>query len=375
MSMRVLLTNFHPRGGGGHVTYIQTLLRMGLDGGFRIAVAAPRTSEIYKRLRDSAYADLYECDFPAKPQKELANIVLSIRQFRTIVADFKPDIVHANGGADLAIALWSHPFRKYQVIRTHHGIKELSSDFYHRYVYSRAVTKNIYVSSTAMAAAHKGGLAPKSCIVIPNGVDLDKYRPDLASQGLLKRRLGLSEDTLVFGSCAGVANYKRVDLMIAADARVTSSRPFVILVIGDEDDGQRLQRMADQAGSVRFKYCGHHRDVKEFVSLLDVGFVLSDATETVSFAAREMMAMGKPLITSSYGGLRENIIDGQNGILTRPGNVDDVIAGMEQFLGMSQQELTRFSANARSYAEQNFDINPQVQHHRSVYKDVLNGGR
>jgi L-malate glycosyltransferase len=375
LSRRVLLTNFHPRGGGGHATYIQSLLRLGQDGHFRIAVAAPEPSEIYKRLRDLDYADLYECDFPAKPQKEPADIIRSISRFRTIVADFKPDIVHANGGADLAIALWSHPFRKYRVIRTHHGIKNLNDDFYHRYIYSRSIAQNIYVSSSAMAAAQEDGLAPKNCIVIPNGVDLDKYQPDPAKQRLLKRQLGLSEDALVFGSCAGVANYKRVDLMIAADVRVTSSRPFVILVIGDKDDGLRLQRMAEQAGSARFKYCGFYRDVKEFISLLDVGFVLSDAVETISFAAREMMAMGKPLIVSSYGGLGENIIDGQNGILVRPGNVNDVVAGMERFLGMSQEKLTRFSANARSYAEKNFDVKPQIQCHSFVYNDVLNGGR
>lgn len=371
MSRRVLLTNFHPRGGGGHVTYIQALLRLGRGGDFRIAVAAPEASEIYKRLRDLDYADLYECDFPAKPQKEPVDIIRSIRRFRTIVADFKPDIVHANGGADLAIALWSRPFRKYRVIRTHHGIKSLGSDFYHRYVYSRSVAKNIYVSSAAMAAAHKDGLTPRNCIVIPNGVDLDNYRPDPAKRGLSRSRLGLSEDTLVFGSCAGVGSYKRVDLMIAADTRIDRSRPFAILVIGEEDDGLRLQRVAEQSGSVRFRYCGFFRDVREFVSAIDVGFVLSDATETVSFAAREMMAMGKPLMVSSYAGLIENIIDGQNGILTRPGNVNDVIAGMERFLNMSPQELTRFSDSARSYAEQNFDIESQVKSHRAVYNDVL----
>jgi glycosyltransferase involved in cell wall biosynthesis len=223
----------------------------------------------------------------------------------------------------------------------------------------------------AMAIAHNGGLIPKNCIVVPNGVDLDEYRPNPSKQSLLRKQLGLSGDTLVFGSCAGLANHKRVDLAIAAGARVTSSRPFVILAICEEEAGLQLQRMAEQAGSVRFKYCGFYRDVKEFIPLFDVGFVLSDTIETTSFAAREMMSMGKPLITSSYGGLRENITDGQNGILTRPSSVDDVIAGMERFLGMSPQELTQFSANARSYAEKNFDVKRQIQLHRSIYQDLL----
>ena len=369
---RILLTNFHPHRGGGHVTYIQTLLGLGHGGDFRIAVAAPETSEIYKRLKEAAYADLYACDFPGKLQKELPSIIWSISRFRKIVADFKPDIVHTNGGADLAIVLWSHPFGKYRVIRTHHGLKKLGNDFYHRHLYSFRIAENIYVSSLAMSASHNGGLTPRHCVVIQNGVDLNKFRPDFRIQDALKKQVGLTENTFVFGSCAGVGDYKRVDVAITAGARITSSRPFVILAIGDEKEGLRLQRMAAAAGVKEFKYCGFHSDVREFVSLLDVGFVLSDSIETISIAAREMMAMGKPLISSSYGGLRENIIDGQNGILVRPGNVDDVVTAMEQFLAMSPEELGRFSARARSHAEQNFDVELQLRQHDAVYRKLLN---
>ncbi len=368
---KILMTNFHPRGGGGHVTYIHSLLALQDMNDVRVAVAAPATSRLYRNLKEAGYPDLYACEFPGKPQKELPSIIRSIRRFRTIVADFKPDIVHVNGGPDLSIAVWSHPSGKYRIVRTHHAIKRLSRDFYHSYVYNRRVAQNIYVSRASMEMSHAGGLIPNGSIVIPNGVDLVRFRPNFPKDRGFAAQLGLPDNTFVFGSCAGTDPYKRVDLAIAAAAQVETERPFAILAIGDEEDGRRLQEKAKASGVAQFKYCGFHKDVRGFVSLLDVGFILSDAIETISFAAREMLAMGKPLISSSFAGLRENVVDGYNGILIRPGNVDDVVAAMSRFLDMPPDELTRCSANARSYAEDNFCIEKQLQQHLAVYENAL----
>jgi L-malate glycosyltransferase len=371
---KILITNFHPRGGGGHVTYIQSLLALQDSNDIRIAVATPAPSRLYQNLKETGYPDLYACDFPGKPQKELPAIIRSIRRFRNIVADFKPDIVHANGGPDLSIALWSHPLGKYLIVRSHHAIKNLSRDFYHRYVYDRRVAQNIYVSRASMDMSHAGGLIPKSSIVIPNGVDLGRFRSDFPKDQGFAARLGLPDDAFLFGSCTGTDPYKRVDLAIAAAARLKTQRPYAILAVGDEGDGRLLAERAKAAGVEQFRYCGFHKDVRGFVSLLDVGFVLSDTIETISYAAREMLAMGKPLISSSFSGLRENVVDGYNGILVRPGNIDDVVAAMSRFLNMSTAELALFSANARSYAEENFSITKQLRQHLAVYEKVLGGG-
>jgi L-malate glycosyltransferase len=367
---RVLVTNFHPRGGGGHVTYIKSLLALEEGGDVRIAVATPETSGLYEYLKESGYPRLHACDFPGKPQKELPSIVRSIQRFRGIVADFQPDIVHVNGGPDLSIALWSHPLGKYRIVRTHHAIKGLSKDVYHRYIYSRRVSQNIYVSSSSMELAHSLGLVPRDCIAIPNGVDTSRFRPDRSKDEALGAQLGIPNNAFVFGSCAGVDGYKRVDLAIAAAARIKSQRPFAILAIGNEEDGRRLEQKAKVLGVSQFKYCGFRKDVRSFVSLLDVGFILSDRIETISFAAREMLAMGKPLISSSFSGLVENINEGYNGILVRPGDVDHVVSAMMRFLEMSSDELARFSANARSYAEVNFSITEQLQRTLEIYKMV-----
>jgi len=117
--------------------------------------------------------------------------------------------------------------------------------------------------------------------------------------------------------------------------------------------------MAHERGLSEFIYCGFHEDVVPYVSVFDVGFILSDSIETISFAAREMMSMGKPLISSSFSGLKENFIHEINGILINQKDIRSLVSAMKYFLDMDKHELETFSKKAREYAVDHFDIGIQ----------------
>ena len=362
---RVLITNFHPHGGGGHVPYIKAILG---NKDHEYGVAAPATSRIFQYLEDDGFVNLYPCNFPAKVQKELPSILRAIKNFRQIIEQFKPDIVHVNGGADLFIAIWAYPRKRpFKIVRTHHAIKSVSDDFYHRWIYKQ-VANNIYVSRSAMELSTSSGLNFEHHEVIENGIDLEKYVPAEKDQALLTD-LNLNEGVLTFGSCAGTGHYKRVDVMIRAAKQLNDQgvSNFRVLALGDQGSGSKLQALADELGVENFNYCGFSKEPERYVSIFDVGFVLSDSIETISFAAREMMAMGKPLISSSFSGLKENVVDGENGLLTEPGNVEEVANAMHRFITMESTQRQAFASAARQFAEQRFDIKRQQQLHADLY--------
>ncbi|MGB9493679.1 MAG: glycosyltransferase family 4 protein [Azonexus sp.] len=371
---RILVTNFHQIGGGGHVPYIQALTKIPGISEHVIGIATPEKSRLHIYLGEVSYPYLYACDFPSKVQRELPSILFNIRKFRKIVSEFKPDIVHVNGGADMLIALWSHPLsRPYALVRTHHAIRNIPRDVYHRLIYDKYVSSNIYVSKTAMELSVENSLSPQSATIIENGVDLMHFRP-ITRDMVLAKKYGIDEDTLCFGSCAGTGPYKRVDTIIDAALHiketVNGKHKFKIMVLGNTSQGIALQNLAKQKGLTEFVYCGFHRDVTRYVSLFDVGFILSDSVETISFAAREMLAMGKPLISSSFSGLKENVHDGVNGILVKPGDINELASAMKYFLDIDKSILAKFSFNAREYACNSFDINSQILSHSLLYDRV-----
>jgi len=371
--MKILVTNFHPGEGGGHDTYIRSLCLLDSPH-VSVTVAAPPTSHLYQSLVAEGYEKVFACDFPAKLQKEPASVIANMNLFRRIVRRVQPDIVHANGGADLFIDLWSHPLgRRYKVIRTHHAIKTLRNDVYHRWIYKRCISANIYVSETAMACAQSGGITPDNSVVMANGVDLVRYTPQPRNEEL-RASLGIAPGCVCFGSNAGLSYYKRVDVLIKAASMLKGDRDrFHIVVVGDPRRGEELEALAKECGLTNFTYAGLYRDVRPFVAMLDVGFILSDSIETASYGAREMLAMGKPLISSTFSGLVENVVDGANGFLATPGSVEETARAMKRFLEMPESELAMFSRKARIHAETRFDLNRQLEDHLDVYEKVAAG--
>ena len=369
---RILITNFHPTGGGGHVTYIEELTKIQSYSNHIIGISTPKTSRLYQHLDDINYPNLFECDFPAKIQKEPLSILKNVRKFIKIVSEFKPDIIHTNG-VDLFIVNFASFFTEnYKIIRTHHAIKKTPKDPYHKWLYNKKISRNIYVSNTAREISIENGLKTLNAHIIENGVDLLKYQPQ-SKDIELAMQFGIDKDTFCFGSIAGTASYKRVDMIIEAAKRLkkTTNKKFKILVLGDELSGQLLQNTAIEKGVDEFIFCGFHKDTQKYISLFDIGFVLSDSIETISFAAREMMSMAKRLISSSFSGLKENIVHGHNGLLIEPNNISQLIDAMEFFMDLDLDSLSKFSSSSRQYAEDNFDIRNQVKSHINLYETLL----
>jgi glycosyltransferase involved in cell wall biosynthesis len=204
--------------------------------------------------------------------------------------------------------------------------------------------------------------------VVPNGVDVKFWTPLPKDPGTLAR-LGLTPADFVFGSHAGMGAHKRTDLFLRAAALqlARGARPFKILLRGNDEEVRKSRALGAELGLQNVLYVGHAPDPRGYLSLIDVGFLLSEAIEAVSFAARELMAMGKPLISTNYAGLVENVDDELNGRLVECGDVEAVAEAIGWFLQRDPAALAELSRNARLKAERVFNVDHQVRGLRRFY--------
>lgn len=372
---RILLTNFHPQrdGGGGHMRYIRTILESALRREFEIGVAAPEGSAVWS-TGHALGAPTFACDFPGN-LKEILQMIRAIRCFDRICREWKPDLVHMSGSRDQAIVvLWKKLFRqRIPCVRTHHAVRSIPDSLYNRWSYGRMLQGNIYVGHSAKNISWAGGsLQPQHACVIPNGVDVSFWSPRAKDPTSLAD-LGLTERDFIFGSHAGMGRHKRTDLFLqAASLQLRrGARPFKILLRGQEHEIQGSQRLASQLGLENVVYVRHAPDPRGYLSLIDVGFILSESIEAISYAARELMAMGKPLISSNYAGLVENVDDGLNGRLVECGDVDGVAEAIGWFLDLDPETLGRLGQNARRKAEQVFGVDRQILGLLRCYRQVF----
>ena len=373
--MKILYTNFHDGDGGGHTTYILALA-CGLGGRHRIHVAAPPRSRLLAGARALEGVVAVPQPFP-NGLRRLAARRRARAHLRELLRDERFDLVHVNGSADHRLvlsALRGLPERP-RIVFTKHNSKPVSglgAWWRARHGTDRVIAVCEDTRQRLLATAY--GHLPVE--VVANGVDLAHYHPwpDPARLAARRQWLGGDDDVLLLGSNAGTATYKGwMDLVEALALLPESACARVrVLLAGQPPAADALARIQalGLAGHVRF--AGLLDDIRPLVAAIDAGFVLSWDVETISFACREMMAMGKPVLVSDYAGLPENIEPGVDGWIVpvrSPPRVADAILRMLD----ARDQLPAMAAAARAHAERAFGIERFIDATEAVYLRTVAG--
>ena len=101
-------------------------------------------------------------------------------------------------------------------------------------------------------------------------------------------------------------------------------------------------------------YFGETQDVRPFLKNCSV-YVLPSYREGTPRSVLEAMAMGRPIITTDAPGCRETVIDGENGFLVKPRDVDSLVQAMEKFI-QNPGLIPKMGKRSREIAEEKYDV-------------------
>ena len=182
--------------------------------------------------------------------------------------------------------------------------------------------------------------------VIPNGVDVDRFRPPTAAERAEARaRAGIDGEHLVAVFVGH--EFERKGLTIAMQALRGAPDASLLVVGGTAEMTRRATATAQRLGvAERVVFAGTHYDPVPYFWAADV-LVLPSAYEANALVVLEALACGLPVVSTRVGFAPDLVVDGENGYL-----VDrDAASVAERLHGLARQDLGPWRARARGTAE------------------------
>jgi phosphatidyl-myo-inositol dimannoside synthase len=231
----------------------------------------------------------------------------------------------------------------------------------------------------SLAEAERVARRPLPAVVIPPGVDTDRFQPpDPARRAAARRRFGLGPDDVAVVSVNRLVPRKGMHLLVQAAARLGRHRPRLrVLIGGTGREADRLDRLVDQSGAP-VRLLGRLSD-DEVVALYAAGDVMAMLChdrwggleqEGFGIVFVEAAAAGLPQVAGRSGGADEAVAHGSSGLVVDDARDIDAVAAALARLVDDPDLRVRLGRQARQRAVEQFRYDLLADRLRSYLDDA-----
>jgi len=309
-------------------------------------------------------------------------IVSSIRTLVRTVRQKQPDILHGYLPTANLLALLSRPFiggtkiiigvrasdmdlSRYDAVTAwSYRIERLLSRFAHAMIANSHAGANIY----------SGRLPFERTFVIPNGIDVNVFRPDPVSPVTLRDDLGIGESSPLIGLVARIDPMKDHETFLRAASIVHAARPDVqfVCIAGNihslETSGLR-QRAQEYGITANLHWAGPFDDLSNIYPALDALTLASVCGEGFPNVVAEAMACGVPCVVTDVGDAA--VVVGETGRVVPIGDAEALAAGLMEMVSLTPGEKAGLSDAARDRIASRFNKDDLVERTGDILERVM----
>lgn len=346
---------------GGTGSYLTELLTLQAKqyGPENIMLLMPREhrSFLERQLLESGIGFAYS----RRPNRLIGMITLFFSYF-FVRLRFRPKVIHAHSfGAGFVTRVF-RIFRRSVLVFCPHGWSfDMDVSARKRRVLeaiekwlARSTDKIILISKHELVRARQIGLAMKKLALIPNGiseelpavpaVQWDDHRLKLLFVGRFDRQKGLDVLIEAMRPLGDKVALRVVGAPVLSPAPELAREDFIQYVGWCDRDGVTAEMKACDA------------------------LVVPSRWEGFGLVAVEAMRLGKPVIASAVGGLREILDDGRFGYVVEAGNPVELRKVLSQ---LDRSELDRFAELGRDRFSDRYTADRMALQIDALYSDVL----
>jgi glycosyltransferase involved in cell wall biosynthesis len=193
------------------------------------------------------------------------------------------------------------------------------------------------------------GYDREKLMVIPNGFDLDAFRPDPAARAAIRAELGVPNDARLVGMLARFHPQKDPRNFTRAAGIMAARRDDVQFLLCGYDmtwDNAELVKWIDEAGiRGRIHLIGRRNDTPAIQASLDVGCLSSQGGEALPLTIGEAMSCGVPCAVTDVGDAGRLV--GDAGRVAPPNDPAALAEVCLSLLSLSREDSARLGEAAR----------------------------
>jgi glycosyltransferase involved in cell wall biosynthesis len=316
----------------------------------------------------------------------------SYYKLRELIRKFKPDIVHTHAAKAGAVG---------RLAAAHEGVPVIIHTFhghvFHSYFnpaktrvfleierfLAKKTNKIVTLSETQkhelsniykVAPGHKFE-------IIPLGFDLEKFETgQVEKRRKFRTEYNIGDDEIAIGIVGRLVPIKNHKLFLKALSIVSAktTKKIRAFIIGDGDERNNIEAFAKSLG-LEFKDGPGHKSILTFTSWIkdiDVSnagmdiIALTSSNEGTPVSLIEAQASGKPIVSTSIGGIEDIVIRDKTALLS---NINDEHALAENILRLVEDAALRntLSANGADFVRRKFSYHRLCSDMATLYNSLL----
>jgi len=214
------------------------------------------------------------------------------------------------------------------------------------------------------------GIDQSKVRIVPNGVDIEKFKP--RDPQAIRQKLGLGNEPCVLFVGSLIPRKGLPFLVEAAKKVIKDQANTKFLIVGEGPLRNQLSDSIETAKlSGNFKFIGNLKDdmLPEIYNCADV-FVLPSIQEGQGIVLLEAQASGKPVVAFDLGGVNEAVQNNETGLLVEKGNIEALADALLKLL-TDKTLMEKMGSNGSKFVSENYTWDICAQKMLKVYHEAL----
>lgn len=278
-------------------------------------------------------------------------------------------VIIANHGREYWPAAIAAKIARTKVVFVRHQMDRLKKTTC--WLVNNHVDRIVAVSGAVKDALIESGISREKIEVIYNSISLERFNPGTVERTTVRRELGIEGDNIAIGTAGSINQGKGVFDLLSAVHSLMEKYPNVRLIfVGDGPEKTRLEQEAQRLSMHdEVIFPGERQDMERMYAAMDIFVLPSTCREAFGMVLIEAMAMGKPVIATTMGGIPEIVDDKVNGILVPPQDPDAISQAIARYIedGAFSRKV---ALEGRTMVEQKFSDQAMGDNFKNLLKNL-----